>query len=71
MAGVIANAVMEGLPKVFGIVAGSSSGSTMDPSFGPRNAVLIASSVVTEMMTQNANRESLVELDHLRVDNLG
>ncbi len=52
----VANAISEMFPKTVGF--------SIDPSFLLRGAVLLAGSVITEIMTQNANSESLAELDH-------
>jgi hypothetical protein len=61
--GLVANAVSEGFPKELGFIAGLANGVIGDWTFAMRSAVLLAGAVGTEVMTTNANDESLNELD--------
>lgn len=56
MAILVGNALAEAFPK--------SVGFATDPSGPMRHAVLIAGSIRSEMLTQNADRESMAELDY-------
>ncbi len=56
IANLVANAFAESLPK--------EMGWSFDPSSSLRGCILLAGSITTEIMTQNANSESMAELDH-------
>lgn len=70
IATLVANAVAEGIPKVYGVIAGMAGGVIGDWVSAVRAAVLTAGSVTTEIMTQQGNRESLAELDHQQAKEL-
>ena len=59
---IVANAVAEALPK--------SAGFSFDPTSVARSAIMLAGGVISENANRNANRESLVELDHQQAKEL-
>lgn len=60
----VANAVAEGSPSVFGVIGGLANGVIGDFTSPIRSAVKLAGAITTEILNQNADRQSLVELDH-------
>jgi ELWxxDGT repeat protein len=60
---IVANAWASGLPQQIGVIAGLAAGTVFDPSFAAREAIQLAGSVVSQIMTANANQASLAELD--------
>ncbi|MGA1237312.1 MAG: hypothetical protein ACO34E_10640, partial [Limisphaerales bacterium] len=63
LATLAANAVAESFPKVFGVIGGLANGVVGDWTHSLRTAVLYSGNVASEIMTRQANRESLAELD--------
>jgi hypothetical protein len=59
----VANAWAEACPNIIGVIAGLAAGTVFDPSFGARQAIQLAGSVVSQIMTENANQASMAELD--------
>ena len=66
----VANAVAEAWPKTTGFIAGLANGVIADFTSGLRSSVLLAASVTSEILSQNANNESLAELDHQQAKEL-
>jgi hypothetical protein len=63
LATAVANAASEAIPKVFGVIAGLAGGVIGDPLSALREAVLLAGNVTAGIMNQNADKQSLAELD--------
>jgi len=64
MATIIANAVGEASPENFGVIGGFAAGIIGDWTSFIRSAIQLAGTVITESMTQQADRQALVELSH-------
>jgi hypothetical protein len=60
----VANALAEANPKVLGVIAGLAGGVIADATAPLRSAIQLSGAVVSEIMRDLADRETIVELDH-------